>query len=132
MIKLKNYPIFRNWCAQAPKISERIDLLSLGNKQKDCAVAAYCLDVGDANHLSVAMRVNSEATSEQWKNNAYANLELIMMDLIDQYNAELNMRDAAASNFYDFANADLCEESFSRIFRTDQATIDAGHKQSDF
>lgn len=131
-MNISKFPIFRNWCAQAPKVLERIDLLSLDNKQKDCAVAAYCLDVCDANHLAIAMRVNSEATSEHWKNNAYANLELIIMDLVDQYNAELDMRDAAASDFDYFANADLCEESFSRIFRTDQAMIDSGHKQSDF
>lgn len=134
MIQLKNYPIFRQWCERYKNGFGRIDLLSLGDKEKDAGMAAYCLDVECPGYDYLASKVNSEYTPSSWKNDLYASIEVYLIDLCDQFNAKQDEKDAANSDqsYIYSENLSFDEESFSRIFRTDQAMIDSGHKQSDF
>jgi hypothetical protein len=105
-------------------------LPELDNKQKDAAVAAYCIDCGTAPMLTVAMQVISPSASEDYKNSAYANVEQILLDLVFQYNDMLDIRDNEIRRDYD--EEMFCEKSFNKVFGVDYAMQDAGHRHSDF
>ena len=131
-MKLVNYKNFMKWCEKAPKIMERIDLMRLDNKNKDSAVAAYCIDCGTAEMMTIAMSVISPSTSEDRKNSVYQNLEHILLDLVFQYNDMLDLRDAKLSDEYIESKPYNFEKTFKKYFGSEDEMRACGLKPTDF
>jgi len=131
-MKLVNYKNFRKWCDQAPKINTRIHFMELDDSESDKAVAALCIDIGTAEMLTVAMNVMSKSTSSEYKNDAYQNLEIEMLELVQQYHDTVDYEAAKALDDYRDRDQYNFDKSFSNVFNVDQAMYDAGHKNTDF
>lgn len=129
-MKITNCTAFKNWCDQAPKIRERIVFDELPDAQKDQAVIAYCWDFNSRHMKAMALHLQAPSCAQNTKESAFRNTEYEIRHLVRQYNDMLDLRDAKMSDPY--KNLTFCENAFKRIFRTDQAMIDAGHKHSDF
>ena len=129
-MKITSSTAFKNWCDQAPKVRERIVFAELPDEQKDQAVIAYCWDFGGRPMKAMALHLQSATCAKNTKESAYRNSEYAINELVIQYNDLLDLRDAGKSDPYE--NLTFCENAFKRIFRTDQALIDSGHKNSDF
>lgn len=115
-MKLNRYPRFFECCKNASP-SCHIDLQAMSCSDKDAFVSAYLRDCGGKVNEQLADLVDSLAVPEPVKNDAYASVELILLDLCQQYNDWLDVRFNTA---------------FDSIFSPDKAMRDAGHKPSDF
>jgi len=118
------------WCKQAPHVRERIVWDELPDAQKDAAVIAYLLDLSTPSAITIANRLILPKCAQNVKESAMRSVEWDLQDLVRQYNDMLDLGDAAKAGVnYDFS---YMAKQFGKIFKTDKAMHDAGHRPEDF
>lgn len=115
-MKLERFPRFFECCKNASP-NKHIDFLPMSNSDKDAFVAAYLRDVPSGANHALADAVMSLATPENIKNDIYASLEIVLIDLCDQYNDWVDLQ---------------FDRSFNQVFNSLDAHLEHGVKPSDF